>query len=277
MDGMSTGRARPLRPRPGWAVTGEPSGLSWAIVRGVSRWSRRDRLALAAAVAVPPAVSLMLVPFRGGLVNTHVALVLVVVIVAVAAAGDRLAGIVASISAGFWFDFFFTAPYQRLAITDSQDVETFLLLLAVGIAVTELAVWGRRQQERSAREAGYLAGLQAAAAAGATGTPTTTLVRDVRSQLIDTLDLSGCRFEPGVAGLGDPPRLLRDGSVVWHGRSWDADRDGLPGDTDIELRVEHSGRLHGRYVLRAKPGTRPSREQRMVAVTLADQVGAALG
>ncbi|MFC7245497.1 hypothetical protein ACFQO7_23730 [Catellatospora aurea] len=27
-------------------------------------------------------------------------------------------------------------------------------------------------------------------------------------------------------GLGDPPRLLRDGSVVWHGRPWDADQVG---------------------------------------------------
>lgn len=222
-------------------------------------------------------MSLLLVPFRSSLANTHIALVLVVVIVAVAAAGNRLAGIVASMSAGVWFDFFFTAPYQRLAITDRQDIETFLLLLAVGIAVTELAVWGRRQQERAAREAGYLAGLQAAAAAGATGVSGTVLVRDVRTKLIETLDLSGCRFEPGVAGLGDPPRLLRDGSVVWHGRSWEAERDGLPADTDIELRVENSGRLHGRYVLRAKPGAHPSREQRIVAVTLADQVGAALG
>ncbi|MEU7905749.1 DUF4118 domain-containing protein [Actinoplanes sp. NPDC049118] len=66
--------------------------------------------------------------------------------VAVAASGNRLAGYLAALSAGVWFDFYFTEPYQRLTIGDRSDVETFVLLLAVGIAVTELAVWvvGRR-------------------------------------------------------------------------------------------------------------------------------------
>jgi hypothetical protein len=60
--------------------------------------------------------------------------------------------------------------------------------------------------------------------------------------------------------------------VVWRDRTWDE----LPADTDIELLVEHAGRLHGRYLIRADPHTNASLDERRVAVTLADQVGATL-
>jgi Domain of unknown function (DUF4118) len=134
--------------------------------RGSGSW---DRLALALAALAPFAVSAVLVPFRDDFDNTQIALVLVVVVVAVAAYGNRTAGYLAALSAGLWFDFFFTRPYQRFTITDRSDIETFVLLLLVGIAVTELAVWGRRQQMLASREAGYLAGIHAAAESGAVG------------------------------------------------------------------------------------------------------------
>nr|BFE71952.1 hypothetical protein GCM10020092_052530 [Actinoplanes digitatis] len=104
---------------------------------------RRDGFAVVLAVVAPFAVSAMLVPLRDRIENTDVALLLVVVVVAVAAFGNRPAGYLAALSAGVWFDFFFTAPYQRFTIGDGSDVETLVLLMAVGIAVTELAVWGR--------------------------------------------------------------------------------------------------------------------------------------
>jgi len=243
----------------------------------VRQWLSRDRLALVLAVLAPLAVSAALVPFRDSLANTHVALVLVVVVVAVAANGHRVAGILAALSAGVWFDFFFTVPYQRFTIDDPGDVETLVLLLAVGVAVTELAVWGRRQQALASREAGYLAGIRAAAEVGATGGSANVLIKEVSDQLVRTLGLRGCRFQPGVSGVGKPPRLLRDGQVVWNGAIWDVERKGLPVDSEIELLVESGGRLHGRYMMSAAPNARTPLAQRRVAVTLADQVGAALG
>ena len=101
---------------------------------------RRDRLTLVLAVLAPFAASLLLVSVRADFDNTQIALVLVVVVVAVAAYGNRVAGFVAALSAGVWFDFFFTQPYQRFTITDRPDIETFVLLLVVGLTVTELAV-----------------------------------------------------------------------------------------------------------------------------------------
>ena len=243
----------------------------------VRQWLSRDRLALILAVLAPLAVSASLVPFRDSVANTDVALVLVVAVVAIAANGHRVAGILAALSAGVWFDFFFTVPYQRFTIDDTADVETLVLLLAVGVAVTELAVWGRRQQGIASREAGYIEGIQAAAEVGATGGSANPLIKAVSNQLVQTLGLRGCRYQPGVAGVGNPPRLLRDGQIVWNGAVWDVEREGLPVDSEIELLVESGGRLHGRYMMSAAHDVRTPLAQRRVAVTLADQVGAALG
>jgi hypothetical protein len=44
-------------------------------------------------------------------------------------------------------------------VSNPDDVEALVLLLAVGLAVTELALWGRRQQAGSSRPRGYLDGV----------------------------------------------------------------------------------------------------------------------
>ncbi|MEU4162103.1 DUF4118 domain-containing protein [Actinoplanes sp. NPDC026670] len=248
----------------------------------MASWLKRHRrrLSLILAVVAPAAVTAALTAVRDDVENTHVALVLVVVVVGVAALGYRVSGYLAALSAGVWFNLLFTQPYLQLRINDRADVQTFVLLMIVGGAVTELAVWGRRQEAVASREAGYLAGIHAAAAAGAGGPNAGSrqdLIRQVATQLVDTLHLETARYQSGVAGLGDPARLRRDGQVVWNHATWDADHDGLPTGTDIELLVEHGGRLHGRYLLRAAPHRTVSMSERRVALTLADQVGAALG
>jgi K+-sensing histidine kinase KdpD len=119
----------------------------------MSRYLTRDRLAVLAGLAAPLALAAILVPFRTSFPNTDAALALIVVVVAVAANGDRLAGILAAVSAAVWFDFFLTKPYERFTITSRTDIETTVLLLVIGVAVTELAVWGRRQHTVASRRA----------------------------------------------------------------------------------------------------------------------------
>jgi signal transduction histidine kinase len=72
------------------------------------------------------------------------------VAVAVATTGHRAAGIAATISATAWFDFFFTRPYHRFDIAYRVDLETMLLLLLVGLGLTDLAVRAR-SRNRAAR------------------------------------------------------------------------------------------------------------------------------
>ena len=118
----------------------------------VRRWLSRDRLAVAAALAAPVALAALLVPFRVGSLNTQAALALILVVVAVAANGNRLSGVLAALSAAVWFDFFLTRPYERLTITRRADIATTILILIIGVAVTELAVWARRRHARAQAE-----------------------------------------------------------------------------------------------------------------------------
>jgi K+-sensing histidine kinase KdpD len=222
----------------------------------VQTWLTRDRLAVVAALAAPLALTAILAPFRHSFPNTDAALVLILVVVAIAANGYRLAGYLAAASAAVWFDFFLTRPYEEFTITRRADIETTVLLLVIGVAVTEIAVWGRRQHAAASRRAGYLDGINAAAQAAAAGESPGELIDQVSGRLTELLSLRACKFEYGKAGLGRPARL--------------------PSGTDIELLVETAGVFQGRFLMRAQPGAHPTLEQRLVAIAFADQVGAAL-
>ena len=239
-------------------------------------WLSRDRLAVLAGLLAPLALAAVLVPFRGSFQNTDAALAMLLVVVAVAANGNRLAGYLAAVSTAVWFDFFLTQPYERFSITRRTDVETTVLLLVIGAAVTEIAVWGRRQYAAASRRAGYLDGINSAAQAVAAGGAAPTLIDQVNSQLTQLLSLRSCVFQYGVAGLGQPARLHRDGSVTIGPRRWVADSEDLPQQAGLELLVEGGGIFQGRFLMTPAPGARPTLEQRLMAVALADQVGAAL-
>jgi K+-sensing histidine kinase KdpD len=242
----------------------------------MARYLTRDRAAVLAGLCAPLALAAILVPFRSSFPNTDAALALLLVVVAVAANGDRLAGILAAVSAAVWFDFFLTEPYERFSITSRTDIETTVLLLVIGVAVTELAVWGRRQHVAASRRAGYLDGLNSAAQAVAAGDSPAVLIEQVTGQLTQLLSLRSCRFQYGIAGIGQPARLHHDGSVTVGHRTWDVDAQGFPGETDLELLVESGGMFQGRFLMAPVPGARPTLEQRLLAVAFADQVGAAL-
>lgn len=230
---------------------------------------------LAAAVIAPPVLCLALVPARSTIQNTNAALLLVIVVVAVATFGDRLSGILAALLAGLSFDFFLTSPYESFAIHSSRDLETDVLLLVVGTTVTEIALWGRRQHALAGQNAGYLAGLYDASETAANRTlAPSELIERVCDQLTKVLGLRACHFAYGT-GLGFP-RLHHDGRLTSGGVIIDVDAIGLPTDREIELLVESGGSYRGRFLLSAPPRCRPSLEQRAVAVSLADQVGAAL-
>jgi hypothetical protein len=234
----------------------------------------RDRAAIAAGVIAPLAAAAILLPFRSSWSNTNVALLLVVVVVAVAAAGNRAAGAIAAIGAAVWFDFFFTLPYERFTIRSSADVTTFVLLLVVGVAVSQLAAYARRLKVVAITDAGYLAQIHETASLTQTATSPGDVVDHVREQLAGLLDLQECRFEYGVL-LGHPPRLEPGGKLLAGRGRWDVENAGLPAE-EIELRVSGGGQYYGRFMMRAKPGSRPSLQARLVAVTLAEQAGRAL-
>ena len=241
----------------------------------LDRFNRHYRL-LATGLVAPLAACLILLPFRNSVPNTSVALLLVLVVVGTASGGDRLAGFLAALSAGLGFDFFLTRPYQSFTIASAADVQTTLLLLGVGVAVTEIAYRRREQQAMASKRLGYLEGVEAVAKIAAEGSSSpSALIERVADQIVQVMGLEKCRFDYGM-GL-DYPRLEPDGSVRWRNQSWAVDSFGLPADKDTELVVKSGGRFMGRFLLRARPRARPTQAERMVAAALAAQVGAALG
>ena len=117
-----------------------------------------------------------------------------------------------------------------------------MLLALIGLAVTEIALWGRRQQARASTRAGYLEGVVAAAQLAASGTTSPSdVVELVGRQIGDVLDLDACAFDPGPSQR-DRPRLEAGGGITWRGRAVDVDREGLPTLDVIELPVTLRGR-----------------------------------
>ncbi|MFF7161206.1 DUF4118 domain-containing protein [Streptomyces sp. NPDC008086] len=232
----------------------------------VGSWPLRDRLALAAGLVTPFLAALALVPIRTHLSHTNAALILVVVVVAVAALGSRTAGVVAALSAAAWYDFFLTRPYQTFTISASEDIETAVLLLVVGLLVSQLAARARRLEIITVTDAAHLTRIHRTAGLAQSPNSANTVVDHVRGELVELLGLRACRFEYGTL-MGRPPRLLKDGSVS-AGRGWAQD--------DIELRAYGNGHYLGRFLLSPGPGPVPPLQARLVAVTLADQTGAAL-
>jgi hypothetical protein len=236
----------------------------------------RTSIVFAAALVGPLAVCAVLAGLRDVLPNDNAALVLVLVVVAVAAAGHRPSAIVAALSSAVWFDFFLTRPYYTFTINSRDDIETAVLLVLVGIAVSELALWGRRQQARASRGQGYLDGVVSAAHMAAEGdTPPEAVVTFVADQISNVLGVDQCRFKPGRPG--PHPRINRDGSVTREGNPIDVERGGLPTNDVIDIVVDRHGRILGHFeMVSASHVVWPTLEQRRVAVTLAEQAGAAL-
>jgi K+-sensing histidine kinase KdpD len=77
-----------------------------------------------AAVIVPIAVALLLVPSRGHLGPADDALVLVVVTVAIASWGNRGAAALAALVSAASFDFLLTRPYGSFRISRPGDITT---------------------------------------------------------------------------------------------------------------------------------------------------------
>jgi hypothetical protein len=231
-------------------------------------------VALALAAGAPCVVAAALVPVRGHVPNASVALGLAVVVVVLATFLARLAGFVAALSAGLAFDIFFTKPYHSLAITRGQDIETTVLLVALGVTVGQLAA-RNRDHRRLAAEASYdLGRIHAVAEMVAAGASVDQVLLAVANELTDLLRLDDCWFDQRFADKPGP-FIESHGDVGWGRLRWGFKTMGLPAQ-EVTLVVQHQGMPLGRFVLLPRPGLPVTADRLVVAVALADQAGAAL-
>lgn len=239
------------------------------------RWRTAARIA---AVVLPLVTCAILSTVRDSVPAATAVLILVLWVVAAAATGDRVAGLLAAVSGGVWFDFFLTTPYQRFSIADSDDAEATILLVLIGSVVTEIALWGYRQQARAARRSGYLDGVLGAAKLVSEGdTPASALVDVVAHQITAVLGADECRFVRGAVSDARVATLDHDGVVTRGDHAIDVDRVGLPSDEYVAIPVRRGSRVVAHFLITATSRvTYPTHEQRRVAVLLADQVAAAV-
>jgi Domain of unknown function (DUF4118) len=230
-------------------------------------------IGLAVAAFGPLLVSGILVSFRDDLAAANVVLVFVVVIVLAATVGTRVSGAVAAVVSAMSFDFFFTHPYQSLKIDSSDDVQTTVLLLVIGLLVAEIVTYSRRHRRSSEHRGDEIARLHRVAELVATDSDAEDVVLSVQAELIGLLSLRDCRFEQAPFA-SELPTLERNGAIAGDHRHWIGGEYTLPAQ-GAQIPVLGRGKAFGRLVLVPDLSVGVSIEERIVAVALSDQLGAA--
>ena len=246
---------------------------------------RRDRLpegpddrlvvaGLGVAALGPLVVASLLVTVRDHMARSNAALVFVIVVVLAAALGGRWAGFTAAVISAMSYDFFLTRPYGSLKIDELEDIVATVLLLAVGLIVGEVVVWAHRGHRQKKRGQDEITRLHRVAEQVAAGASAHDVLESVRAELTHLLSLRGCTFEQPP--FGSPlPRLGRNGSIDIPRRRIIRGEFTLPAE-GVEIPVLGRGRQVGRLVLEPEPDVGVSIEERVVAIAISDQLGAAV-
>lgn len=219
-------------------------------------------------------VGIGLVALPADIDRSTATLVLVIPVVLVAIIGGPGPATLAAIVAPLTFDVLLTEPYYRLQIHAAEDIEATVILLIVGLVTGQLVAREVRSRARSTTRQAELQSMTAMIASVVRGAGETELAGEAVRALTGLLDLRECRWRPGYYG-GAYPELTRDGEILPRPAGRTLDRAPLP-PTGVELPVRARGREAGHFVLVPARRTSTSREERRVAVAIADLFGLGL-
>jgi hypothetical protein len=235
-----------------------------------------DQLAVAIGGLLPLAVAPLLVPLREHMITANIALILMATVVLAASFGGRPAGAIAAVVATLSFDFWFTRPYLSLTMDSADDIETALVLLVTGVFVGTLTGRRLRLVRRAAHSREEVARLHRVADLIAHDAQPAEILFACERELTELLGLSACVFTHDVPPTG-LPRIERDGALSGaRTRRFVNGEFALPPE-GVDLPVVHRGQRVGSFVLSPRSDVGVSLEQRVVAIAIADQAGAALG
>ncbi|HEY7045484.1 MAG TPA: DUF4118 domain-containing protein [Nocardioidaceae bacterium] len=227
------------------------------------------RIALATAISI--GLVAVLIPLRTHTRSANLALVLVLAVLAAAVVGGRVIGVVTGVVIAVAFDFFLTQPYGSFSIERGDDVQTTILLAAVGLVGGELVERARRSEADAEARRREVARFQRRAELAASGEPPARLISRSAEELAELLSAVDVQYRAGAA----PARvavLTHDGARV------PAGPDAVGADV-VALPVRAHGRDIGHFLLlfsRAHAGMSVPVDQRHAAVAVADQLGLAL-
>jgi K+-sensing histidine kinase KdpD len=230
-------------------------------------------IGLAVGVLGTLILSALLLPLRGHIPNADMALALVLPVLLGAITGGRLAAIGSAVFAALTFDFLFTQPYLSLRIGSKDDVWTFVFLAIVALVAAELGVRARRGRlaARDARD--EIARLTRVVELSARGADVDDVVSSARAELMGLFGLQDCVYE-SVPSSRALPSLGRRGALEQ--TELVAVRDFVLPTGGVSVTVHGRGREYGRLVLFAPEHTAAPIEKRLVAVAIADELGATL-
>jgi hypothetical protein len=165
-------------------------------------------------------------------------------------------------------------PYESFRISNEADTTTEILFVVVGLIVGELAALGRKYRKAAFEGSHGLASVHGLAEQIANGEEPDFVLIAVATELQQLLSLTDCRFvwEPP---LGKGARIESDGTVRLNPLIWPSSLVGLP-THQVELPVRAGGRVLGTFLLTPTPTVPISHDRCLVAVALADQLGAVL-
>jgi K+-sensing histidine kinase KdpD len=235
-------------------------------------------LAVALGGMLPIVVGIAMLAVRGEVDSAVTALVLMATVVIAATFGERRAAVVPAITATLTFDFFHVRPYGTLTMDSANDVETAIVLLVTGLIVGSVAARRRRTQHsltrQVARGEAEVRRLHRVADLIAHGATEAEILFAAERELTELLDLVSCSFSDEEAD-SDVPVLERNGTITGGELRFVGSDFALP-RAGVSLPVFHQGHRIGTFLLHPNADAGVSLEQRIVALAIADQAGAAL-
>ena len=234
--------------------------------------ARFDTVAIVIGPAAAVAAGGLLENVRDDVGATNIALILATIVVLAAIAG-RTAGVVTALFAAASFNFFHTQPYHSLRIHDAQDVVTVVLLVVIGLVTSALGNWRREVGATARRRLHGERSLVIVAERLAAGDSPDDLWPLIRDDLVRELRLGDCRYEPRPTTV--LPAVGRTGSLPSTALRLGPDGFDLP-PAGVVIDVSGRGRSFGQIVLVPAEHSPSQREQRRIAVALADLFAVAL-
>lgn len=251
-------------------------------------WDRRPYLWSAATIV---ACTALCWPLSAILEPTNLAMLYLASVVAIALTCGRGPSILATVLGVLAFDMVFVPPYGTFAVTDTQYLLTFLVMLATGIVVSELATRVRAQKQSALRRERTTAALYQLSRE-LTNLPTMeSVARKARRIIGEALDgdvwiilpegtTDRRRFSSADPSLGAEPPARDEGIVRWvyeHKRPAGHGTDTLPGGEATYLPLLVTDGIVGVLGLRPhRPITETPMEQRRLLQAFSGQVAGAV-
>lgn len=179
-----------------------------------TRWA--DYLPAVLAVAVCTLACRVLDPF---LASTNLAMIYLANVIVVALLCGRGPSIAATVLGVAAFDFFFIPPQWTFAVSDTQYLVTFAVMLVTGIVISELTARLRGQSESARRRERHTAALYSFGKELGNLQSREAIAAAVRRTIHEAIDAETWLLvvddDGSLIALGDPPPAKDEGVAHW--------------------------------------------------------------